>query len=632
MKFKHYLLTGLCTVSLLGLSSCFDDNYDLTDIDTTSRIELKDLTIPLKVNSVKLDQIFEIGEESQVKKMKDPVTGQDIYAVLEDGTFNSGNINIPTFNTSKPSINAITDELPLEVLNDLDAQVDNVVQQYIEALLQNNFTQEEAEQRAEERREEEKQNVWNALSNDEVLGKYEIKNLETSFETTSTNVDKSVRSIDKIGVDGVFYVKLSINNLKDVLSYVNIDNLKIKLPKGLKITCSEKEAVYDENTGILDLSNADIVIRNGVYNNLSVIIKEISNTDEFTFTPSEDGPGTVTFKSIVKSSGSVNITKKNFKPGKTFFDLPKEGSYVCEPNLSAINVQTFTGNIRYDVGEVNVNPIALNGIPDVFAGEETNIFLSNPQIYLTISNPLSEEKIYAETKISLTAEKDGVKRNTNTMDEMIRVSGEDDVYCISPADPSNKYPGYENSKWQKFTTLSDIISGNGIPDKVYIDVINPKVPEQKVYDFNLGKEIGTVKGKYLFYAPMALKENSLIVYRTEMDGWNDETLNKVTINKLSVKANVDSELPFEAEVTIKPIYADGTEIPGVTFNKVKINAYAKNQEFSIAQESGVIKNLDGIKIVAYINSKDNSKSISPQQTLKVNNLKVTVDGYYEDEL
>lgn len=37
---------------LLLLTSCIDDNYDLSDVDTTSRINVNDLVLPVNIDPI----------------------------------------------------------------------------------------------------------------------------------------------------------------------------------------------------------------------------------------------------------------------------------------------------------------------------------------------------------------------------------------------------------------------------------------------------------------------------------------------------------------------------------------------------------------------------------------------------
>ena len=57
MKINH-LLTGTSALLALGLTACVDDNYDLSDIDTTTRVSINDLVVPANIDEVTLGDII----------------------------------------------------------------------------------------------------------------------------------------------------------------------------------------------------------------------------------------------------------------------------------------------------------------------------------------------------------------------------------------------------------------------------------------------------------------------------------------------------------------------------------------------------------------------------------------------
>ena len=51
----NYFLTGMASASaLLMLPGCIDDNYDLSDIDTTTELKVNDLVVPLNLKSISM--------------------------------------------------------------------------------------------------------------------------------------------------------------------------------------------------------------------------------------------------------------------------------------------------------------------------------------------------------------------------------------------------------------------------------------------------------------------------------------------------------------------------------------------------------------------------------------------------
>lgn len=98
-------------VLITAASSCVDNAYDLSDIDTTSRFNAKDLVIPMNIDQITLDQVLDLDDDSEVKTIVQ--NGKKIYAVQKDGTFKSDPIKVSAFTTTKPTINPITSTLDL---------------------------------------------------------------------------------------------------------------------------------------------------------------------------------------------------------------------------------------------------------------------------------------------------------------------------------------------------------------------------------------------------------------------------------------------------------------------------------------------------------------------------------------
>ena len=124
-------------------------------------------------------------------------------------------------------------------------------------------------------------------------------------------------------------------------------------------------------------------------------------------------------------------------------------------------------------------------------------------------------------------------------------------------------------------------------------------------------------------------ETSFIIYQDTLDGWYDETLEKLTISALMVKADVNSEIPLKVEISFNPIDVNGKMIKNVKSNVVKLNATKDMQPIEINLE-GEIKNLDGIIIRAKLIGAQ-GESIAPSQTINFKNLKIAVTGDYVDE-
>ena len=84
-KMKRSKPLLLLATTVFVMSSCVDDNYNLSDLDTTVGISVNKLTIPLNVDSLVLDQVIDLEKNSQIKKTV--VNAKEIYALVDEGTF-----------------------------------------------------------------------------------------------------------------------------------------------------------------------------------------------------------------------------------------------------------------------------------------------------------------------------------------------------------------------------------------------------------------------------------------------------------------------------------------------------------------------------------------------------------------
>ena len=176
----------------MPLTACFDDNYDLSDIDTTTEIKVNNLVVPVNLDEITLSNVFDLDDESVVKEI------DGSYAVLVDGDFKSDDININAVSLAKPVIPASTTTI---------------------TLLSNTGGI-----------------TLPPVSSTEMTLAYEITGFHSAFTYTSANVDKSIRSLSKIAVDWTITVDLTVLNQGNVINSEAFSNLSLKIPAGLHLS------------------------------------------------------------------------------------------------------------------------------------------------------------------------------------------------------------------------------------------------------------------------------------------------------------------------------------------------------------------------------------------------------------
>lgn len=74
------------------LFGCVDDSYDLSNADTTTRVNINDLVLPVNIDPVKLGDVIDIDKDSKIQSVN--IGGNEFYALIESGKFESKPISI----------------------------------------------------------------------------------------------------------------------------------------------------------------------------------------------------------------------------------------------------------------------------------------------------------------------------------------------------------------------------------------------------------------------------------------------------------------------------------------------------------------------------------------------------------
>ena len=82
---KSQIKAALLSAATIALAGCVDDNYDLSNVDTTTRINVNDLVLPVNIDPIRLGGGLSFDENSKIQ----PVTmgGKEFYALVQGGEF-----------------------------------------------------------------------------------------------------------------------------------------------------------------------------------------------------------------------------------------------------------------------------------------------------------------------------------------------------------------------------------------------------------------------------------------------------------------------------------------------------------------------------------------------------------------
>lgn len=576
MKYCYYAAGVLAA---LAATSCVDDKYDLSDIDTTAQIKVDDLTIPVNIDAVTLKSMFDLDPDDPDSRIK-VVDG--VYAVVESGAFTSENVNIAVIDLQGTSGTPTVTTITTGGTGAPGAGAEMAVP---------------------------------------------VTSTPVEFDFSSSEVPAEIQAIEV--VEGAFTLSLRLEfpELASVTGKLGFRNLVIALPKGLYGTPSEGD--YDAEAGTVTVASTQFT--GGVFN-LTVActgidyVKAGGRFDAATHHTTLEGDMAIVSGDLVINGSDLHG------------QLPSSFSLHSSVSLSPFTVTSFSGSIKYEIEGADFNDVTLDNLPDILAQEDTRITIMNPQIYLRVNNPLSPYDLKARTGMEITSvfsAEQGTPSHTISLDApgWFEVSSAaESSYVLSPEDPGKYLAGFNNPLHVPFSQLSTVLDGNGLPKTLEIDLHNPNVYTQPVKRLPLGVNLGYVDGRYEFFAPLALGAGSQVVYTETKDGWNDEDVDALTIQALDIATTVSSDLPFELLLSGYPIDVNGRQIGNVVIEKVTVPAMAKD-EHVVIRITGEITHLDGIVFTAKGNvPADMASPLQPTQSLVCKDVRATVSGYYLKEL
>ena len=584
MKLSNPMSLAAIAVVALSFSSCIDDDYDLSDIDTTAEFQVKDLVLPVNIDEIKLQSIIDLPEGGQIKIVNDE------YVFVQDGEYESSDVSIPQVYLDAPQVPS--------VVTSVDLSQSGVMPQ---SLFPSDFEL-----------------------------NYPIGEQLSQFSYNTSSVSDFIVDMEKIGADFNIKIMFSIKGIDDIVDSYTLRNFKLQIVPGLDL--SLEEGSYDAKTGILSLNDGKH------YGSSLEFYMKISGVDiNGAGIDYDHNSHSIVFDGKVGIySGEIVIVADDLKEGVNILNIPKTIELHTDFDFSRMLITTFTGRIKYQLDGLDIAPVSLSNIPDILSQEKTDITLVNPQIYLSLNNPVAKYNLSAQAGITITANRNNGQSTEHSLDNgYFTIAGtpqnDMNVFCLSPQKPQTYYEGYESALHVPYSSLATVLSGNGLPKSLTITLDDPIVPEQDVKDFALGQSLGIIKGSYMFYSPLELAPQSQIVYRSTEDGWNDEDVDAITIKVLELSALITNELPLDIKITGYPVDVNGNKINNVDIEGVNVVAGAVDAPLTI-RITGEITHLDGIAFEAVATQGQEAKALKPSEVIHLKNLRAKVSGNYIKEL
>lgn len=589
---RQTLVNGLLSLTVFSfMTGCVDDKYDLSNIDTTSRFIVDDLTVPINLSEIKLDKVIKLNNEN--------ISVEDgTYAIKKDGAIAPTEFTIGGVQVNAPQI------APSSVyvgMNGLSVPPGTFIPGNVE------------------------------------LGPISIQPSDlVGYEFRMENIDKALLVLNNIKTTPI-EIKVELK-VPEVLATegnkITFENLELQLPWGL--TGVSGVSSYDPATGKVTVAQLMVGSNGKAILPISADGLELNEKGEVK-------------NQELAISGKVGVMSGQIRLSVQNVTMPESLDIDVNYTVSSFDIESFSGKIDYNMDDINIAPISLNDLPDFLNDPMTNIIIANPQINVKIKNPVAKYGLTGHGRLTLSSKFKEGNPISRSSDVFNLTDSDGDGICnltfapeASEGDPNVcAFPGLGYVLTVLDPNPSFISGGQGLPESISV-LIEDLNFAGDVEDFPLSN-IGSAEGDYTFNAPLGFENGSTVFYETTEDGWSSDDLDKVNIKTINLVAKCSTDLPVSLQLSVEPVDKSGKVISIIENSKAfDVPANAKDQIVTLtikAKEGTTITNFDGIKFTAIIGQHSpwypdgggTTEALGPDLLIKLDDLRVTVDGYYETD-
>ena len=617
------------------LTSCTDDNYDLSHLDETIAIG-SDEGLKLPTNNstreILLDDLLDIDDSDVIST---DASGDYVFAKGDDDGVTEAHPEVDVVTIRQETTKDFTVNIPGLDINVNFPQVPGLPVESIVSMAVDDAWGE----------------IPNELEASDTISVFELK----------TNHDETIVDLER--------VETSTSGSKSSI------DLELKFSEGLSTLISEireieigmpvleyidVKATATRGSVSLDKAGRKIMLKNvpTTGTKLTLAIEELSNFEDQK--PAEGNylvftPDSIFLNGVVNLA--INIQKSDLdKNGlkslfTTLYNTGKSPVYSIGASTTIHDIEIVAAQGKFLPKPTEATgKVAITSIPDFLNDDEVTIKLDNPQLYLDVSSNMNVRGQIKDVVIStINTAKNGKPRSVRT----VRIGNIDLLPCadeslgevVSHIVVCDNTHGLEDGYTPVLTDettgkLQDLISS--IPDSITFEC-NATADPTYLSSIELGKRY-SIKPSYRFKAPLTLNTGSKVVYTDSIDGWNDDLDDlKLTDNAyVQMTADVKNGTPLDLNVSAKAIDANGNElsnslieikiVQGVVKGATAINGSLEPQtskiEIVVTQRSqDAFKQLDGIIYRAEAVSNVDGITLNKQtQTLKIDNISVSLKG------
>lgn len=300
-----------------------------------------------------------------------------------------------------------------------------------------------------------------------------------------------------------------------------------------------------------------------------------------------------------------------------------------EIKIDEIQLTQVTAKVNPEIN-VSIDPIAINNLPDFLKDEQVRIDMTDPKIYLTVSNTSPVEVNFSGVLKSYKGGKLLASVPVGQSPNLITIPGnQPDEYIICLHRLNNHVEGADANVTVE--NLNDLIET--IPDEIRMDNIEAKASDKRC-TIVLGSTYN-VKTDYEINAPLQFNEGTNIVYSDVIDNWNKD-VKDLSVKEVVITMDAQNSIPLTMNMEVKAINKNGTVLNSISTEVssqiaagTMENAKVTPLEITLkSTDANAFKELDGLKyeVSATSSAETSGKVLNKNQYLRLENMTIKIKG------
>lgn len=615
LNLRRTLLLTMLTSCSMALTGCFNDDYDLNEVDMTVGVGGGELQIPTSsTDMITLDDVLDLNQDDCIE-----LDANGNYIFKQDG----GDVAAVTVEIDEIEVARVYEQTyPLEInvremlgLPDVSSLIGSLppgtpvnISDYINVNAIKNLSPLTVEKEIQ-------------------ILKYEEPKPTEIVDITKADIDAVTKltvplaalkpifnKVKKLAIDLPVFMDVKVTKQTSGFTLVGnkltVDDISTAGDLEIELQISGLDVSKHDNTNRLAITDDKILVDCSVHMSVTVDPKDIN---EATFTDTDRFLAMYNNANVQLSTG-MGLDRFVIKGAQGYFN----------PSIE-LN----------DLGSVDIT-----GVPDFLTDGEVVVDLYNPAVLLTLQSNLDIEGTIDGTVVAM---KNGVQTAKVDVKGIKINAGADTKICLCrhTDDEALKARLDKDVVYYAVPELSTLIET--IPDKIKFDA---KAMANKNYPahFKLGHKY-TLKPSYSIEAPMAFAKKANIVYSDVERDFNDDVKDYELSDGayLEISADIINHVPAFLAIDVTPVDINGRPMDK---NEIDISisntviAYQPGSEAPVTpmtiilkqSKKGALKRFDGIEYKANIRATYNGQTVegvtlnAKNHYIKADNIKVKLVG------